>query len=255
MKNSLAAKLRQGTPCLNGWLSLPSAMAAETMARVGWDSLTVDMQHGVHDFMSAVACMQGIAASGIPALVRVPQNDGGLIGQVLDAGAWGVICPMVNTAEDARQFVAACRYGPAGKRSFGPNRAAAFGTADAPYHTFANDEVLAIPMIETVEALENLDAILDVPGVNGCYVGPSDLSLSMGLDARFDREEPAFISTLDKIAKATAARGQFAGIHCLSAGYARKMVDRGFLFTTVASDAYFMAKGAGMAVAEWRSNA
>ncbi len=180
--NKLKARLKSGKACMNGWLAIPSGFSAEVMAQCGFDSVTVDMQHGVQDYLSMVQCFQAMDKYPITPLVRIPWNEPGIIGKVLDGGAWGVICPMVNTAAEARALVSACLYPPTGKRSSGPVRAAAYGEA-SPYQTFANDEVLVIPMIETQEALDNLDAILDVPGISGIYVGPSDLGFSLGTEA------------------------------------------------------------------------
>jgi len=129
------------------------------------------MQHGVQDYLSFVHCFQAMQGHPVTPVVRVPWNEPGIIGKALDGGAWGVICPMINTAGEARAFVDACLYPPAGKRSFGPVRAAPYGEAAA-YQSSANDEILVIPMIETREAIDNIEAILDVPGISGIYVGP-----------------------------------------------------------------------------------
>ncbi len=254
MRNRLRARLASGETCANGWLSLPCAYSSELMARAGWDSLTVDLQHGVQDYASLVQCFQGAAPWTSTPLARVPTNETGIIGKVLDAGAWGVICPMVNSAEEARAFTQACYYAPRGSRSNGPNRAAAYGEPDAPYQSFANDEVLAIPMIETVRALEALDAILDVPGVSGVYVGPSDLSLTMGYAPAFDRREQEILDAYLRIVQATAARGQFAGIHCISPDYGRLMAEMGFRFITIASDASLMATAARDCLSRFRAD-
>lgn len=244
MRNKLRQRLASGEVCANGWLSLPSGYSAEVMARCGWDSLTVDLQHGVQDYMSLVSCFQGAAASGVPLMARVPSNETGIIGKALDAGAWGVICPMVNSAAEAEDFVAACYYTPKGARSNGPNRAAAYGEPGATYQSFANDEVLAIPMIETVQAVAALEEILDVPGVSGVYVGPSDLSFTMGYAPAFDRNEPDVLEVYRRILAETAKRGQFAGIHCISPEYGRRMAAMGFRLITLASDAALMALAA-----------
>lgn len=220
---------------------MPSGYGAEIMARAGWDSVTVDLQHGVHDYASMVHCFQAMAALPVTPLVRVPSNEPGIIGKVLDAGAWGVICPMVNTPEQARDFVSACLYPPAGTRSNGPNRAAAYGDSRI-YQHFANEEVLVLPMIETVEAVSNLEAILDVPGVSGVYVGPSDLGFSHGLEPKFDREEPLILGIYGRILAETAKRGLFAGIHTVDPLYAARMIEMGFRFLTIASDASLLGK-------------
>ncbi|CAH1689829.1 2,4-dihydroxyhept-2-ene-1,7-dioic acid aldolase [Hyphomicrobiales bacterium] len=243
MKNALKSKIESGQNCVNGWLSVPSGYSAEVMARSGWDSLTVDLQHGVQDYGSMVQCLQAIAAFPVTPLVRVPTNETGIIGKALDAGAWGIICPMVNSPEEAAALVSACLYPPHGRRSNGPNRATSYAD-HRPYQAFANDEVMVLPMIETAEAVASLEQILDVPGVGGAYIGPSDLGLAHGLPPIFDREEPEMLAIYDRVVRETARRGQIAGIHTLDAAYAARMFDMGFRFATVASDAALMAKGA-----------
>ncbi|MBE7183230.1 MAG: 2,4-dihydroxyhept-2-ene-1,7-dioic acid aldolase [Methylobacterium mesophilicum] len=253
MRNRLKSLLQEGTLCKNGWLSIPSGFSAELMARAGWDSITIDLQHGVQDYSTMVSCLQGMANSSAVPLVRVPSNEPGIIGKVLDAGAWGVICPMVNSAEEAGALVASCLYPPDGARSNGPIRAVAYGDHE-PYQSFANREVLVIPMIETAEAVERMDEILDVPGISGAYVGPSDLSLSLGLPPVFDHEEPRIIAIYGRILAACARRGLFAGIHTASPAYAARMVGLGFRFVTIASDASLIAAGARQALSLFQEN-
>jgi 4-hydroxy-2-oxoheptanedioate aldolase len=187
-------------------------------------------------------------------LVRVPWNEPGIIGKVLDAGAWGVICPMVNTPAEAKAFAGACLYPPAGKRSNGPIRAAMYGEASM-YQTIANDEVMIVPMIETQEAIDNIDAILDVPGISGIYIGPSDLGFSLGLKPMLDREEPEIFPIYEKLVKATAQRGQFAGIHNATGAYAARMIGMGFRFVTIANDSGLMARAAREQIAITRKGA
>lgn len=243
MRNALRSRLAAGQRSINGWLSLPSGYSAEIMARHGWHSLTVDMQHGVQDYASMVQCFQAISGFPVTPMVRVPTNEPGIVGKALDAGAWGVICPMVNSAEDASAFVSACRYPPAGRRSNGPNRAAGYAEVQ-PYQAFANDEVLALPMIETAEAVEALESILDVPGVDGVYVGPTDLAFSLGLPPVFDTDNPELLSIYRRIVVEARKRGRFAAIHTMDPAYAVRMLDLGFGFVTVGGDAVFIAKGA-----------
>ncbi len=171
----------------------------------------------------------------ITPLVRVPWNEPGIIGQVLDGGAWGVITPMINTPEEARALASYALYPPKGKRSNGPIRAGAYGEATA-YQAVANDELLIIPMIETEEAVDNIDAILDVPGISGVYVGPADLGLSMGMIPVVDREEDIIFKMYDKIVAATRKRGLFAGIHNRTSSYAVRMIEMGFRFVTIFHD-------------------
>ncbi|MBE9605896.1 2,4-dihydroxyhept-2-ene-1,7-dioic acid aldolase [Acetobacteraceae bacterium H6797] len=247
MANKVKELWAANKPAVNGWLAIPSSFSAEVMAQAGWDSITVDMQHGVQDYLSAVACFQGIQCHGVTPMVRVPWNEPGIIGKVLDAGAKGIICPMVNTPEQAAALVAACRYWPEGNRSFGPIRSGLYG---APADTkAANADVLVLPMIETKQALDNLDAILDVPGIDGIYVGPSDLSLTLGMEPKQDREEPEILAIYDRLLAATKQRGQFAGLHTMTGAYSKKMFERGFRLATVMNDSGLMLTAARAQVA------
>lgn len=247
MPNKLKGLWQEGRAAVNGWLAIPSGFSAEVMAQAGWDSVTVDLQHGVQDYMSMVACFQAMQPHPVLPMVRVPWNEPGIVGKVLDAGAYGVICPMVNTREEAQAFVAACRYPPAGRRSNGPIRAGIYGVSTA-YQATANDEVLCIPMIETREALNNLDAILDVPGIDAVYVGPSDLSFSLGLEPRMDREEPEFLAHLRRVLDETSRRGLAAGIHCINPAYAAKAIGMGFRLVTCSNDSGLMLQAARAAL-------
>jgi len=252
--NKLKARLKSGKACVNAWLAIPSGFSAEVMAKCGFDSVTVDMQHGVQDYQSMVQCFQAIDKYPITPMVRVPWNEPGIIGKVLDGGAWGVICPMVNTPAEAKALASACLYPPNGKRSNGPIRAAAYGEA-SPYQSIANDEVLVVPMIETQEAIDNIDGILDVPGIGGIYVGPSDLGLSLGMKPMLDREEPEIFPIYEKLVKATSRRGQFAGIHNATGAYAARMIAMGFRFVTLANDSGLMARAAREQIAVTRKTA
>jgi 4-hydroxy-2-oxoheptanedioate aldolase len=246
--NKLKARLKTGKACLNGWLAIPSGFSAEVMAQCGFHSVTVDMQHGVQDYQSMVQCFQAMDKYPITPLVRVPWNEPGIIGKVLDAGAWGVICPLVNTPADAKALVNACLYPPRGKRSNGPIRAAAYGVA-SPYQSIANDEVLVMPMIETQEAIDNLGAILDTPGISGIYIGPSDLGMSLGMKPQLDREEPEIFKIYEMLLKETSQRGLFAGVHNLTGGYAARMIGMGFRFVTIGNDSGLMARAARAEIA------
>jgi 4-hydroxy-2-oxoheptanedioate aldolase len=252
--NKLKARLKSGKACINAWLAIPSGFSAEVMAQCGFDSITVDMQHGVQDYLSMVQCFQAMNGHPVTPLVRVPWNEPGIIGKVLDGGAWGVICPMVNTPAEAKSLAGACLYPPAGKRSNGPIRAAMYGEASM-YQTIANDELMIVPMIETQEAIDNIDAILDVPGISGIYIGPSDLGFSLGLKPMLDREEPEIFPIYEKLVKATAKRGQFAGIHNATGAYAARMIGMGFRFVTIANDSGLMARAAREQIAITRKDA
>ena len=239
----------QGKPVLNGWLAIPNAFAAEVMAQAGFDSLTVDLQHGIQDYMSMVACfqgMQGVADPGVLPMVRVPWNEPGIIGKVADAGAYGVICPMVNTRAEAEALVSAMRYPPMGKRSNGPIRAGIYGVYGSAgrYQDTANDEVLCIPMIETQEAIDNLDAILEVPGIDCVYIGPSDLAFSRGGVPVLDQEGQEALDTYQHVLDTAKKHGVRAGIHCGKPDYAVRMIAMGFNLVTIANDSALILTGA-----------
>jgi len=254
MPNPLMERLKAGKACVNGWLMINNGFVAEVMAQIGWDSLTIDLQHGLQDYGSLVGMMQAMHGHPVTPMARVPWNEPGIIGKVLDAGMWGIICPMVNTAEQAKALVDACLYTPLGTRSYGPIRAGFYGSKTI-YQETANDNVLVLPQIETVEAVENVEAILDVPGISGVYVGPGDLGLSMGLSPVLDREEPEVLRMYDKILAATRARGKFAGIQNATSTYAARMGRMGFQILTVSSDITLMGQAAQQAVADTRAGA
>jgi 4-hydroxy-2-oxoheptanedioate aldolase len=181
----------------------------------------------------------------------VPWNEPGIIGKSLDGGAWGIICPMINNAVEAKALADACLYPPMGRRSNGPIRAAAYGVASS-YQTIANSEVLVIPMIETQEGIDNIDAILDVPGISGIYIGPSDMGLSLGLIPILDREEPKILGIYEKLVASCKKHGKFAGLHNGSAAYAARMIGMGFQLCTIQNDSGLMAKAAREAVTQFR---
>lgn len=251
--NALKAMWARGEAAVNGWLAIPSAFSAEVMAHQGFDSITIDMQHGVVDYQAAVTMLQALSTTPVVPLARVPWNDPGRIMKALDAGFYGVICPMINTRAEAVAFVQACRYPPRGFRSWGPVRASLYAGAD--YGDHANDEILAIPMIETAEALKNLDDILSVPGVSGVYVGPSDLSLSLGCKPRLDQTDAAVVEAQLKIVEACKRHGIAAGIHNNTAEYALKMIQAGYQLVTLASDSRFLAAKAAEEISVVRKGA
>lgn len=250
-ENNLRRIWRDGGAVVNGWLSIPCGFSAEVMAHAGWDSLTVDMQHGLIDYQAATAMLTAISTAPPTPLVRAPWLEPGIVMKALDAGAYGVICPMINSRADAERFARYVRYPPAGERSFGPIRAALYGGEG--YADRANEEVLALAMIETRAALENLDDIASVPGLDALYVGPSDLGASLGFPPRFDPEEPEILRAIDAVLDAARDRGLVAGIHTGSVAYASRMIEKGFRFVTVLSDARFIAAGARATVSQMRA--
>ncbi len=251
MANKVAQIWASGKAVVNGWLAIPSGFSAEVIAQCGFDSVTVDMQHGVQDYLSMVSCFQAMQAHPITPMVRVPWNEPGIIGKALDGGAYGVICPMINTKKEAEAFIAACKYPPMGVRSNGPIRAAMYGAVSA-YQGTANAETLAIPMIETKTAIKNLEAILDVEGIAAVYVGPSDLGFSYGLPPKLDRSEPEMLKIYDKILKECDKRGIYAGIHTSGGADAANCLKRGFKLVTLANDSGLMAMAAKQHIAEAR---
>ncbi len=228
-------------PAVNGWLAIPNSFSAEVMAHQGWDSLTIDLQHGVIDYDALVPMLQAISTTPTVPIVRVPWLEPGILMKALDAGAYAVICPMVNTREDAQKLVHYTHYAPKGTRSFGPIRATLYGGADYPQH--ANDTVVRFAMIETAQALDNLDSILSVEGLDAIYIGPSDLSLSLGCKPVFDDVDPKAQQAIEHIMARAKAHGVVAGIHNGRADVARARVDLGFRFVTLGSDARLLAAG------------
>lgn len=251
--NKLKVLWAQGKPAINGWCSIGNPFTAEIMAAQGFDSVTIDMQHGALDYSHLLPMFQAMRASGAVLMARVPWNEPGIVMKALDAGAYGIICPMVNTAEDAARFVSHLRYPPLGQRSFGPTRVSF--AAGANYAGEANDNILGFAMIETAEALANLDAIAATLGLDGLYIGPADLTLSLTagrLAPGFDREEPEMIAAIQKILAACKANGLRAGLHCGTPDYAVRAIGWGFDLTTVGGDSRFLAAAAGAAVTRFR---
>jgi 4-hydroxy-2-oxoheptanedioate aldolase len=239
-ENTLRTIWAKGGVVVNGWLSIPSAFSAEVMAHQGFDALTVDMQHGVVDYQVAVTMLQAISTTPVVPLARIPWNDPARVMKILDAGVYGIICPMINTREEAEALVRAAKYPPRGYRSWGPVRASLYAGSD--YGDRANDDLVVMPMIETVEALKNLDDILSVPGVDAVYVGPADLSLALGCrPPRLDQTDAPVVEAQQRIVEACKRHGVVAGIHNATAAYALKMVAAGYQFVTLASDSRFLA--------------
>lgn len=251
IKNALKEIWQRGDTVINGWLHIPNTWSAEVMARQGWDSLTVDLQHSLIGLETAIQMIQIISGTGVVPLARSTWNDPGMMGRLLDAGAYGIICPMINTRADAEQFVKACRYHPQGFRSLGPTRASLFAGDDYAQH--ANDEILTFAMIETQEALDNVDEIASVPGLNGLYVGPGDLRLSLLGAGGMDNHDPEFLDALARIVEAAAANDLVAGIHTNSPEYAHLMIVKGFRLVTLRTDTALLKTAAQQVVSAVRS--
>jgi 4-hydroxy-2-oxoheptanedioate aldolase len=242
-KNKLKKLFKEGKAAINGWIEIPSSFSAETMAHQGWDSLTIDMQHGAVSQSDILQIFQAISTTDVVPMARLNWNEPGQIMKVLDYGAYGIICPMVSNKSQAEKFVQACMYPPKGYRSFGPTRGFMYGGND--YVDHANDEILKIAMIETKEALNELDKIMKTPGLDGVYIGPADLSLAIGEKPGFDKPEghPTYEQILN-ILKCAKKNNIVAGIHNATPEYAKKMINIGFQIVTVGSDKIFMCDGA-----------
>jgi len=252
--NGMKTIWKAGGAVLNGWLSVASPFTAEIMAAQGYDSVTVDLQHGIVDYQTAVSMFQAMAASGVTPMARVPWLDAAAIMRILDAGAYGVICPMINTRAEAERLVSCVRYPPNGCRSFGPSRAVFSAGAD--YGSCADQEVVCFGMIETNDGFDNLDDIVSTPGLDGVYIGPADLTL--GLTGRrystgFDREEPEMVAAIRKILSAAHAAGIKAALHCGTPTYAARAVEWGFDLVTVSNDVRLLAGAASASVQSFRS--
>ena len=240
--NKVKQLWREGKSTTLGWLSISHTFTAEIMARQGFDALCVDMQHGTSELNDVLPMLQAISQTETVPIVRVAWNDPAAIMKALDLGAYGIIVPLVNTAEEAAQAVAACRYPPVGMRSSGPVRAMHYGGAD--YFNHANDEIIVMAMIETKEGIENLDAICATPGLDAVYIGPADLSYALGLPPRPDNPDPLHLATCDKILEAAHKHGIKAVMHCAGADFAAGAIKRGFDMVMLTSDLNSMIAGA-----------
>ena len=247
---SLRERWAAGHPTLGAWLAVPSVIVAESTARTGFDYVCADLQHGVLDYADSVGLFQAVLLAGSTPIARVPWNEPGVVGKVLDAGAEAAIVPMVNTAEQAAAAVRAARYPPLGARSYGPT---AVGARSNDYAATANDVIAVIPMIETAEALGNLDDILSVPGVDAVYVGPADLSLSLGLPPGNNDDATAFREALDAIVAGCRRHGVVPGIHATGSLTARR-IEQGFAMVTVTSDMVALRLGLSAEMARARQD-
>lgn len=236
---------------VNAWISIPNSWTAEIIARAGFDTVTIDAQHGFATNLSIILPMlQAIFSTQTPAFVRLPDHNAAYIMRMLDAGVSGLICPMVNNRQEAENFVKNCHYPPWGCRSFGPLRAGEIYNGN--YFQDASDTFLTLAMIETADAVKNLDEIAATPRLDGLYVGPWDLSLSMGFSTMADFQNPDLLKLLDKILNAAAKHGKIAGIHCNSPEVARQISGLGFRFVTSFSDSGGLINAAAEALSAFK---
>ncbi|WP_018185115.1 HpcH/HpaI aldolase family protein [Kaistia granuli] len=252
---SLVSVLRSRGTCLTAWIATPEPLLAENAARVGFDCVTLDMQHGLHDPVSIMRGIGAVALGGVPAIVRIPVGDFAMASRALDKGASAIIAPMINSAEDARAFAMATKYPPIGERSWGPVRAMQLaGAADGgAYLRSANAETLTFAMIETRAAVAALDEILAVPGIDAVFIGPSDLSIALsdGADVnpmRADNQAAA----ADILARARKA-GKLAGIFAITGAQAKHYRALGYDFIALGTDGAYFRLGASTMLAEARA--
>lgn len=242
--NPVKTRLAEGQIVVNAWLSIGSSYSAEGAGHTGVHSVTVDLQHGMFSFQEALHMLQAISATPAVPMVRVPDLAPAQIMHLLDAGAYGVICPMISSREDAEALVAACRYPPHGNRSFGPSRGLLYGGPD--YVTHANETVMAIPMIETAEAVERIDEILAVDGIDMLYVGPNDMAFAIEGHVRFPR--PNSERAMARVLDAAQKKGVSVGIFCSDAADAQKRVEQGFGLVTPGNDFAHLTRSLSAAV-------
>lgn len=236
-RNELKAKLAGGGIAANGWLSTDSCHLAEVLSHAGYDSVTVDLQHGMYGLDTAIAMLRAVSCGPATPMARASSNDPAEIMKLLDSGAYGIICPEVSTAEEASAFVQSCRYAPDGRRSFGPARGLLYGGQD--YADDANDEVLTWAMIENADGVANLIEILSTPSLDGVYIGPNDLSLALGAPPAAPLEDYVRSTIADVIAR-TRDAGKNAGIFARNDDEAQLFASLGANFVTPGADVGIM---------------
>ena len=245
-KNGIQEAWNNGKNIVNGWSSIANTFNSEILAVSGFDSVTIDMQHGLVGYQKVVEMLQAISGYNITPMVRVPWNDPSMVMRCLDAGAYGIICPMVNTKEECEKFVAACRYPPKGYRSFGPIRARMYAGDD--YFKHANDTLLNFAMIETSEAVDNLDKILSVEELDAVYIGPSDLAVTMGYaPGAYEKEVEDCLSYIIEMCKKKNIK---AGIHCPDGKTVKERFDMGYNLGTISADAALLSQASKREIAD-----
>lgn len=233
----LSARLKAGETIFSAWMSNPAKYVAQVVAQGSWDSVVVDMQHGTFDYESMLETVAIVTASGKAAIVRMPLGDEGMIGRILDSGAQGVICPMVNTGQDASRFGRETKFPPLGLRSWGPHRALDVLDFDKnDYLAEANDFCLSWAMVETETALGNIDSIMSSKAIDGVFIGPNDLCVSLTGGKMVDPGEKVVMEAVDHILRKAHAHRVIPGIFANTPELARTYSDMGFKFITVANE-------------------
>ncbi len=250
--NHVRQRLQQGEPSIGTWMALPSPEAAEYVSKLGFDWLVVDTEHNPVDIRTLAQMFAAMSESGIAPMVRIPWNSPENFKRVLDAGAWGIVVPMVNSREEAEMAVAATRYPPTGERSVGGGRhAMSFGTSAAEYYRNANDQVLLVAQIEHIDGVNNAEEILSVPGVDACFIGPNDLAASMGLGlgVSLEADHPELVEAILHVRDTAKKHGVAPGVHTSGAEGVNFRIDQGFQFCAMASELRYMIGGLQDAIA------
>lgn len=249
-ENLVLKKLAAGQPIVNAWLSIPSSYSAEVLGHQGFDSVTIDLQHGLIGIDAAMPMFQALSSTPAVPLARVPANDPAQIMRLLDFGAYGIICPMISTVDQAASFVQSCLYPPIGIRSFGPARAPLYAGSD--YYPGIGGQILKLAMIETQAGLDNLEQILQIEHLDGVYIGPNDLALALGCQPTAESTEHKVIEAVRQIRETAARHGKYAGMHTSGGEAAARRVSEGFQFVTPGNDVALLSSAAKAAVAAVR---
>jgi 4-hydroxy-2-oxoheptanedioate aldolase len=244
--NHVRRRLADGEASVGTWLGIPSPESAEQVARLGLDWLVIDAEHNPVDIRTLAQMFASMTASPVAPMVRIPWNTPENFKRVLDAGAWGVVVPMVNSREEAERAVSACRYHPLGNRSVGGGRhAISFGGGAEEYFRAANEEILLVLQIEHIQGVEHADEILSVPGVDACFIGPNDMAASMGigLGVPLESDHPQVVQAIEHVRVTCEKHGVAPGIHCSNAEGVQMRMGQGFKFLALASEMRYMLVG------------
>ncbi len=250
--NNLKNLASQNTAAINGWLSSDSSYVAEVLGHSGYDAVTVDLQHGQFGIDSVPKLLQAISATPAMPWVRSSGNDLSEINKLLDMGAYGIICPMIETVEQAEELVNATRYAPVGKRSFGPARGLLYGGTD--YLEHANDNILVLAMIETPLGLKNAEQILQVPGLDGIYIGPNDLALSLGISPTLSWVDTDLKNHLPYLIKLCKQYNKYSGIFCSDVSMATAMRSYGASLVTPGNDIQMLRTEASQRISDFKKS-
>jgi 4-hydroxy-2-oxoheptanedioate aldolase len=251
LNQSLRARFAAGETLFTAWSAMTSPHLAGVVAASGYDVVTLDMQHGAHDIASIFACTEAVKRAGAHVIVRVPVSANEMVSRALDFGADAVIAPMINSIVDAEAFAKACKYPPMGQRSWGPARAMELNNDQSAndYFLAQNARTMSFAMIETRQALESLDAILDLDGIDGVFIGPADLSIALNKGTAVDPLGSIVSAAAYDVAKRTRAKGKVAAIFCVNDNRAKTYNDQGFQLIALQTDSDMIARGAAASLA------